>query len=90
MALAALQGGKTDGTTIKDNLKSVSEDGTKCTTFADCAKLIKAGTDIDYDGISGPITFDDNGDVTEATVSIYKYSTDNKSEWSDGVTGKLS
>ena len=90
MALAALQGGKTDGTTIKDNLKSVSEDGTKCTTFADCAKLIKAGTDIDYDGISGPITFDDNGDVTEATVSIYKYSTGNKSEWIDGVTGKLS
>lgn len=90
MALAALQGGATDGTTIKDNLKSVSEDGTKCTTYADCAKLIEAGTDIDYDGLSGPITFDDNGDVTEATVSIYKYTTGNKSEWIDGVTGKLS
>ena len=90
LALAALQGKATDGTVLKDNLKTVSEGGTKCTTFADCAKLVKAGTDIDYDGLSGPITFDDNGDVTEATVSIYKYTTGNKSEWIDGVTGKLS
>ena len=33
LALAALQGGKVDGTTLKKNLQSVSEDGTKCTTF---------------------------------------------------------
>lgn len=90
VALAALQGGAVDGKTIRDNLQSVSKDGTKCTTYADCAKLIKAGTDIDYDGLSGPITFDKNGDVTEATISIFKYSTGNKSEWVDGVSGKLS
>ncbi len=90
LALAALQGGATDGATIRDNLQSVSEDGTKCTTYADCADLIAAGTDIDYDGLSGPITFSDKGDVTEATISIFKYSTGNESEWVDGVTGKLS
>lgn len=90
LALAALQGGATDGATIRDNLQSVSEDGTKCTTYADCADLIAAGTDIDYDGLSGPITFSDKGDVTEATISIFKYSTGNESEWVDGVSGKLS
>ncbi len=89
MALASLQGGATDGTTIRDNLQSVSEDGTKCTTFADCANLIASGTDIDYDGLSGPVTFSDKGDVNEATVSIYKYSTGNESAWIDGVSGKL-
>ncbi|GAA3943754.1 ABC transporter substrate-binding protein [Pseudoclavibacter caeni] len=73
-ALAALQGGATDGTTIKDNLQSVSADGTKCTSFEECAKLVKDGTDIDYDGFSGPIDFDDNGDVTKATISFYKVS----------------
>ncbi|MCI1642740.1 MAG: ABC transporter substrate-binding protein [Actinomyces sp.] len=89
-ALAALQGGAADGTTIRDNLESVSKDGTKCTAFAECADLIAAGTDVDYDGQSGPVTFDAAGDVTEATVSIYKYTSGNESEWVDGVEGSLS
>ncbi len=89
-ALAALQGGDIDGTTIRDNLESVSKDGTKCETFSACADLVAAGTDIDYDGLSGPISFDANGDVTEATVSIYQYTTGNESAWVDGVSGSLS
>jgi branched-chain amino acid transport system substrate-binding protein len=89
VALAALQGGKTDGTTIKNNLQKVSEDGTKCTTFADCAKLIKDGKDINYDGLSGPITFDKNGDPAQAYVSIYKYTKGNGTEFETSVFGDL-
>lgn len=89
LALAALQGGATDGPTIKDNLQTVSEGGEKCTTFADCAALIADGTDIDYDGLSGPISFDENGDPTEASVSIYKYSTGNVTSFEETVDGKL-
>ena len=37
----------------------MSKDGTKCTTFTACAKLIAAGKNINYDGLSGPVTFDD-------------------------------
>ena len=90
LALAALQGKATDGATLKANLQSVSEDGTKCTTYADCAALIKKGTDVDYDGLSGPITFDANGDPTEAYVSIYKYTAGNANEYETQVYGKLS
>lgn len=89
LALAALQGKATDGATIKENLQSVSEGGTKCESFADCAKLIKDGTDIDYDGLSGPITFDENGDPTEAYVSVYKYGEGNTRTFSEQVYGKL-
>ncbi|MBM7411786.1 branched-chain amino acid transport system substrate-binding protein [Clavibacter michiganensis] len=89
LALAALQGKATDGATLKENLQSVSEGGEKCTTFADCAKLIEAGTDIDYDGLSGPITFDENGDPTEAYVSVYKYGTGNTTTFEEQVYGKL-
>jgi branched-chain amino acid transport system substrate-binding protein len=89
LALASLQGGATDGATIKDNLQSVSEEGTKCESFADCAKLIADGEDIDYEGLSGPITFDKNGDPTEAYVSIYKYDTGNKTSFEEQVFGKL-
>jgi branched-chain amino acid transport system substrate-binding protein len=73
MALAAIQGGSTEGSVIRDNLQSVSRDGTKCTTFQECADLLAAGEDIDFDGRSGPITFDENGDPTEAYVGIYQY-----------------
>lgn len=77
-ALAAAQGKSDDPTTIRDNLKAVSEGGEKCETFADCLTAIAAGTDIDYDGPSGPVEFDDNGDPTEAYIGIYQYGADNK------------
>jgi hypothetical protein len=54
------------------------KDGEKCTTFAECKELLEAGEDIDYDGVSGPIEFDDNGDPTKATIGIYEYGPDNK------------
>jgi branched-chain amino acid transport system substrate-binding protein len=73
IALAAEQGGATDGATIRDNLQSVSEGGTKCYTFAECKALIADGTDIDFDGVSGPIEFDNNGDPSIATMGVYEY-----------------
>jgi len=90
-ALAALKGGATDGATIKANLQDVSEGGEKCESFADCAKLLAddADADIDYDGVSGPISWDENGDETEAFVSIFQYSAGNKTEGVDQVAGKL-
>lgn len=77
-ALAAAQAKDDSGTAIRDNLQSVTEGGEKCTTFADCLALINDGQDIDYDGVSGPITFDANGDPTEAYIGIYQYGADNK------------
>jgi len=78
IALAAEQGGATDGKTIRDNLVSVSKGGTKCTTFADCKALIAEGEDIDYDGVSGPVEFADNGDPSYATMGIYQYTANDK------------
>jgi branched-chain amino acid transport system substrate-binding protein len=77
MALAAVQGGSVDPKVIRDNLQSVSRDGTKCYAFQECVDLISAGEDIDFDGRSGPITFDANGDPTEAYVGIYQYGKNN-------------
>ncbi len=77
-ALAAAQGGSDDPTTIRDNLQSVTEGGEKCESFADCLALVNDGEDIDYDGPSGPITFDENGDPTEAFIGIYQYGADNR------------
>jgi branched-chain amino acid transport system substrate-binding protein len=89
IALAALEAKKTDGTSIKDHLRDVSEGGTKCKSFAECAKLVKAGKDIDYDGQSGPVTFDANGDPSQAYVSIYKYGKGNTRAYETQQFGDL-
>lgn len=88
-ALAALQGGDDASATVKDNLQSVSAEGTKCATFAECAALIEAGEDIDYDGASGPIEFDENGDPTQAMIGIYRYGADNMYTLETTVEGSL-
>ncbi len=62
VALAALAAGSDCGVDLASAMQSVSDGGTKCTTFSECAGLLADGQDIDYDGQSGPIAFDDNGD----------------------------
>lgn len=90
IALAALVGGKTDGTTIRDNLQQVSSGGTKCDSFAACAKLVTAGTkNIDYEGLSGPISLDKNGDPSQAYVTIYKYAEGNTNSATGSEFGDL-
>lgn len=78
VALAAIAAGDDDSQAIKAKMVEVSKGGEKCTTFADCKKLLEAGKDIDYDGISGPIEFSEAGDPTQATIGIYQYGADNK------------
>ena len=73
IALAAELGGATDGATIAANLQAASSGGEKCNNWASCKALIDAGTDFDYDGISGPVEFDSNGEPTVATMGIYEY-----------------
>ena len=81
LALASLAaGGATDGATVAAKLQEVSGgagNGTKCTTFEECADIILSGGVADYDGVSGPITFDEVGDPTEASIGIYVFGEDN-------------
>ena len=89
-ALAAAQGGSADADTIKENLQSVSGGGgEKCSEVAECLALIAEGTDIDYDGVSGPIEFNDQGDPTQAFIGVYQYSADNTYEFVRAEEGQL-
>lgn len=80
VALASLAAGSTEGADIAAKMQEISGgsgDGEKCTSFADCAKIINDGGTADYDGYSGEVTFDENGDPQGATIGIYKYGADN-------------
>ena len=81
LALAALEANSVDGADIAAKLQEVSGgsgDGEKATDFASAAQIILDGGTVDFDGNSGPITFDENGDPTEATIGIYQYDATNK------------
>ncbi|MFZ0323379.1 MAG: ABC transporter substrate-binding protein [Actinomycetes bacterium] len=76
--LAAVQGKSDAGKDIAANLRTVSEGGTECTSFKQCNDLLKKGEDIDYQGQSGPVEFDQFGDPTVATIGVYEYNSENK------------
>lgn len=81
LALAALASGGTTGADMATKLQEVSGgsgEGEKCTSFAECADIIASGKVADYDGYSGPITFDKAGDPTQASIGIFQYGADNK------------
>jgi ABC-type branched-subunit amino acid transport system substrate-binding protein len=77
VALAAQIAGTDDPAAVAAQINGVTRDGEKCTTYADCVALIDAGTDIDYDGPSGPQSFGPEGEPTEASFAILTYDADN-------------
>ena len=82
LALAALEAGSVEGVDMAAKLQEVSGGtggGEKCTTFAACADIIIGGGTADYDGVSGPITFNEVGDPTEASIQVYEFINDNTS-----------
>ncbi|MER6947773.1 ABC transporter substrate-binding protein [Nonomuraea sp. NPDC000554] len=78
VALAAEAAKSDAGTDIAAKLAEVSKGGEKCKDFKTCADLLKAGKDIDYDGVSGPVEFNEAGDPAVATIGIYQYGDNNK------------
>jgi branched-chain amino acid transport system substrate-binding protein len=80
VALAAAIAGSDNPAEVAAQINGVTRDGEVCETFADCIALIDAGTDIDYDGPSGPQTFGPEGEPTEASFKILTYDADNTLE----------
>ncbi|MEU7833085.1 MULTISPECIES: ABC transporter substrate-binding protein [unclassified Nonomuraea] len=78
IALAAEAAKDDTGAAIAAKLVDVSKGGEKCKDFKSCDELLKAGKDIDYDGVSGPVDFNDAGDPSVATIGVYQYGADNK------------
>lgn len=80
IALAAYAANSTEGADIAQYLRQVSGgsgDGEKVTDLAEAFTALSEGSQIDWDGPSGPITLDESGDPTEATIGIYEYGDDN-------------
>ncbi len=88
-ALAAAIAGSDDGVAIGAEINGVTQDGEKCTTYADCLALVEAGTDIDYDGVSGPLEFIDAGEPSVASILILQFDDTGALEVVGSVEGSL-
>lgn len=73
--LIAVSGGAAAG-------QSTGQAESPCRSFAGCMAALKAGTGINYDGESGPVAFDANGDITAANFMVYTYGADNRAQLS--------
>ena len=62
LANEAVADGSSDS--VSDAVRDVTADGTTCTTYEDCLSKLQAGENIDYDGASGRIAIDADGDPT--------------------------
>lgn len=89
VALAATKAESTDSAAIQENLRAVSgsDGGEECNTFADCAKLITDGKDIQYVGKAGTGPLNENNDPGSAAIGIYKYDDTNTPIFQKAVEG---
>ncbi|MBM3669103.1 MAG: amino acid ABC transporter substrate-binding protein [Actinobacteria bacterium] len=79
VALAAQAAGCADGASIAEFLPQVAGNGgEQCSTWADCVALLDAGTDIDFQGVTGPVDFNEFGDPAQGTISINEYASNTK------------
>lgn len=77
IALAAEAAG-TDGSALAAEIVNVSREGEPCTTFAECVELVRAGTDINYEGVSGPNDLNGNGEPLSGTYGVLQFGPDNR------------
>ena len=88
-ALAAIAADSDAGEAIAKELPGVTKDGTKCTTFKECADLLADGEDIDYDGVSGDIELGETGSPTSASIGVYEYGADNTYKPLEYIKGSI-
>ena len=85
-AIAAQSAKDASGPGIKKEITNISLTGagkTKVTNFKAALAALKAGKKVNYDGVSGPVEFDKNGDPTGAFIGIYRFNA--KGQYSDNL-----
>src|SRR3954452_3736513 len=78
IALAAQSAGNTQATAFGPYVNAITVTGEKCSDYAACLAIIKAGGDVDYDGFSGPLSFTDAGEPAQASFGLLQFGDDNK------------
>ena len=92
VTIANLMSGSTgDPAVFAPLINDVTRGGQKCTSLLECGLLLQSGiTDIDYDGVSGPLEFNDAGEPTEASILILEFDATGALGVIGSIQGKVS
>ena len=74
--LAAVAANSGKGSDIVKQIRTVASAPGRTYTYLNLAgaiRAIKAGKDINYDGVGGPVDFDAKGDLNAALYNVYSY-----------------
>ena len=74
--LGAIAAGSSEGPDIQAKIQEVASapgDKYDFTQLPEAIEALQAGDDIDFEGVSGPLDLDDNGDPTQGTYDTYQY-----------------
>lgn len=74
----AVEQARTDGTAFAAEVNGITRGGELCADFAACRAIIARGGDPDYEGVSGPLTFNGAGEPMLASYATYTFGADNR------------
>jgi len=90
IALAAEAAGCGDGVAIAEYLPIVAGNGGEaCDNWVDCKALLDAGSDIDFQGVTGPVDFNEYGDLAQGTIEINEYTSNTEFDSLGKVTADV-
>ena len=88
-SLAAIAADSDNPSSIAAEINGITRDGEKCTEFAECVALLDAGTDIDYDGVSGALEFIDAGEPSTASILTLEFNDEGSLDVVGSVIGNI-
>ena len=76
--LAAAMAQSNDAKVFAPYVNGVTFGGDKCKDYASCLAILKKGGNVDYDGVTGPLSFTDAGEPAQASFGLLHFGEDNK------------
>lgn len=74
IALASMYAGSDATPDIAEAMYAITNGpGTECTSFAECADLIEAGEEINYEGVSGPMDLNAAGEPSVGLFDVVRF-----------------
>ena len=77
-ALAATAAGSNQATVFAPVINGMTAGGEKCTDYTACLAILQAGGDVDYDGVTGPLSFTEAGEPAQASFGLQQFGEDNQ------------
>jgi ABC-type branched-subunit amino acid transport system substrate-binding protein len=77
-ALAAQAAGTNDASTFAPYVNGLTFGGDTCEDFTSCLEILNAGGNVDYDGVSGPLSFAEAGEPAQASFGLQQFGDDNQ------------